>query len=97
MVDDEKVSVGVLVPCIPKVMLVELRVRLVATGELEAVKLAVPVKLSMLERRIVELDLALTEITVGLVGLTRLFWKLGLCWTVKSAGWFLKNSVIGIA
>src|SRR3989449_10291985 len=89
--------VDVLVACAVRPMLAGVSVRLGPVGELEAVRFTVPVKLSMLDTMMVEFDLDPTGAITGLVGLTWLFAKPGFCWTVKSTGWSLKDSVIGIA
>ena len=80
-------SVEVPVPPLDRVMLVGLRMRVGPGGELDRLRLTVPVKLLMLVSVIVEFEAT----PVGKV-ITA-----GLAEIVKSAAWGLKNSVIGLA
>jgi hypothetical protein len=80
-------SVELPVPPLDRIMLVGLRVRVGPGGELDRVRVTVPVKLLMLVRVTVEFVVT----PVGKV------MTAGLAEIVKSAAWGLKNSVIGLA
>ena len=80
------VRVDVPVPCAARVMLVGLSVRLGPLGELAAESVTVPVKLLILAKVRVLLDLE-PSADARLDGFAVI---------VKSGGWLLKNSVIGL-